>query len=139
MGQTLNILKIDREIKNITRREKAMNVKQKRILIISVLIMYILFEIWLSIDYKSNPQKKVWELNNSSDSYPTSSYSYRGEKSTGYTGQSNSNKALKSRTQNYDDGYNDVYEEDDYDQERYETDDDYASGVDDAMEDVGGW
>ncbi|MBE5890062.1 MAG: hypothetical protein E7282_03730 [Lachnospiraceae bacterium] len=116
-----------------------MNVKQKRILIISVLIMYILFEIWLSIDYKSNPQKKVWELNNSSDSYPTSSYSYRGEKSTGYTGQSNSNKALKSRTQNYDDGYNDVYEEDDYDQERYETDDDYASGVDDAMEDVGGW
>lgn len=110
--------------------------KRKIVIILLVLIIYILFEVWLSIDYKSNTKKKVWELNNSSDSYPTSSYSYRGEKSTG---QSNSNKALKSRTENYDDGYNDVYEEDDYDQERYETDDDYASGVDDAMEDVGGW
>ena len=35
----------------------------------------------------------------------------------------------------YDDGYNDIYVDDDYDWDRYETDDDYAAGVDDAMED----
>ena len=34
----------------------------------------------------------------------------------------------------YDDGYNDIYEEDDYDWDHYEEDDDYASGVDDAIE-----
>ena len=35
----------------------------------------------------------------------------------------------------YDDGYNVIYEDDDYDWDRYGSDDDYASGVDDAMED----
>ena len=36
----------------------------------------------------------------------------------------------------YDDGYEDVYEDDDYDWDRYRSDDDYADGVDDAMEDM---
>lgn len=36
----------------------------------------------------------------------------------------------------YDDGYNDVYENDDFDWDRYLEDDDYAEGVDDAMEDL---
>ena len=31
--------------------------------------------------------------------------------------------------------YNDIYEDDDYDWDRSHTDDDYAAGVDDAMED----
>ena len=35
----------------------------------------------------------------------------------------------------YDDGYNDIYEDDDYDWDRYENDDDYAAAVDHAMED----
>ena len=35
----------------------------------------------------------------------------------------------------YDDGYNDIYEDDNYDWDRYENDDVYAAGVDDAMED----
>ena len=35
----------------------------------------------------------------------------------------------------YDDGYNAIYEDDDYDWDRYWSDDDYAAGVDDAMED----
>lgn len=34
----------------------------------------------------------------------------------------------------YGDGYNDVYEDGDYDWDRYQQDDDYASGVDDAIE-----
>jgi len=39
----------------------------------------------------------------------------------------------------YDDGYNDIYENEDYDWERYQWDSDYADGVDDAMEDDGEW
>jgi len=39
----------------------------------------------------------------------------------------------------YDEGYEDVYYDEDYDQDRYDRDSDYAAGVDDAMEDDGGW
>lgn len=35
----------------------------------------------------------------------------------------------------YDEGYNSVYEDEDYDLERYHNDSDYARGVDDAMDD----
>lgn len=35
---------------------------------------------------------------------------------------------------NNDDGYNDIYDDADYDWDRYQEDDDYASGVDDAMD-----
>ena len=35
----------------------------------------------------------------------------------------------------YDDGYDDVYMEGDYDDDRYNRDSDYADGVDDAIED----
>ena len=35
----------------------------------------------------------------------------------------------------YSDGYDDLYFGDDYDQDRYDNDPDYAMGVDDAMED----
>lgn len=38
----------------------------------------------------------------------------------------------------YDEGYEDVYYDEDYDWDRYWEDDEYADGVDDAMED-GGW
>ena len=34
----------------------------------------------------------------------------------------------------YDEGYEDVYENDDYDWDRYMTDPDYAEGVDDALD-----
>jgi hypothetical protein len=30
----------------------------------------------------------------------------------------------------YDDGYEDIYDDDDYDWDRYQSDSDYASGVD---------
>lgn len=36
----------------------------------------------------------------------------------------------------YDEGYEDVYLNDDYDWERYYRDDDYAAGVDDAMDEL---
>ena len=36
----------------------------------------------------------------------------------------------------YDEGYDDIYFDDDYDWDRYYTDDEYANGVDDAMDDL---
>ena len=52
-----------------------------------------------------------------------------------YSSGSSSSKKNHSSMDSYDDGYNAVYEDDDYDEDRYRTDDDYAAGVDDAMED----
>lgn len=73
---------------------------------------------------------------NSSDSqkesFPKSSTS---KKNYSYSG-STSNKSKKSPYQAYDDGYEAVYEDDDYDTDRYNSDDDYASGVDDALDDL---
>ena len=37
----------------------------------------------------------------------------------------------------YDDGYDDIYMDDDYDYDRYDRDSDYADGVDDAMDEYG--
>lgn len=48
---------------------------------------------------------------------------------------SNSHKTFNSSLDSYDEGYEDVYLDDDYDDERYRTDSEYANGVDDAMED----
>ncbi len=42
---------------------------------------------------------------------------------------------ITSPYKDYDAGYDDVYEDGDYDWDRYQKDDDYADGVDDAIED----
>ncbi|MBE5937839.1 MAG: hypothetical protein E7265_07395 [Lachnospiraceae bacterium] len=45
------------------------------------------------------------------------------------------NSSSKSYSyESYDEGYEDVMDNEDYDDERYETDSEYANGVDDAME-----
>ncbi|MBO5247411.1 MAG: hypothetical protein J6B28_09155 [Eubacterium sp.] len=49
---------------------------------------------------------------------------------------SNNRKSYSGSYTSYDDGYEDVYEEDDYDWDRYYSDDDYADGVDDAMDEL---
>mgnify|MGYP000148137058 CR=1 FL=1 len=61
----------------------------------------------------------------------------------------NDNNSYKNNTsgnpyKSYDDGYDDVYMDGDYDDDRYNSDSDYADGVDDAIEDDyeegdGGW
>lgn len=53
-----------------------------------------------------------------------------------YSYSSSSSKKNHSSMNSYDDGYNAIYEDDDYDWERYQSDDDYAAGVEDAMEDM---
>ena len=65
---------------------------------------------------------------------------YRYKSSTSYSGNSkssgsSSSKKNQSSMDSYDDGYNAIYEDDDYDWDSYWSDDDYATGVDDAMED----
>lgn len=49
---------------------------------------------------------------------------------------SNSSNKNNNYHDSYDDGYEDVYFEDDYDDERYYEDDDYAEGVDDAIDEM---
>lgn len=44
-------------------------------------------------------------------------------------------KAQKSQ-EAYDEGYDAVYDDDDYDWDRYQRDPDYADGVDDAMNEL---
>ena len=65
------------------------------------------------------------------------SYSGRSKSSGSSTKSSGSSSSKKnySSVDSYDDGYNAIYEDDDYDWDRYWSDDDYAAGVDDAMED----
>lgn len=50
----------------------------------------------------------------------------------------NRNKQHKENNpyNSYDDGYDDIYMDDDYDYDRYYKDSDYADGVDDAMDDL---
>ncbi len=79
---------------------------------------------------------------------PNSSYCYLHKPYTGsssshssssYSGgtKSNSNKSNSKKSssyKSYDDGYDDIYMDGDYDDKRYKTDKDYADGVDDAMD-----
>ena len=67
---------------------------------------------------------------NSSGSSPNS-----GSSSSSYKPSSSNSKYNSSHSHDsYDSGYDDVYMDGDYDQNRYDRDDDYATGVDDAIE-----
>lgn len=66
-----------------------------------------------------------------------SSNSTSSNSSKSYSSSSSSSKSSKSyKRDTYDDGYEAVYDDDDYDMDRYYKDDDYARGVDDAMDDL---
>lgn len=71
----------------------------------------------------SSYSTKSRTTNHDSSSYSTKSYSTKS-----YT-------TKKKSYDSYDDGYDDVYMDGDYDYDRYNRDSDYADGVDDAMED----
>ena len=88
----------------------------------------------------------------SSSSYSNKSYGSTPESSTSskYSNKSNStNKSSyssgikkstttkKSTYDSYDDGYDDIYMDGDYNYDRYDRDSDYADGVDDAMNELG--
>ena len=70
-----------------------------------------------------------------STSNSSGSSSNSGSSSSSYKPSSSSSKYNSSHSyDSYDDGYDDVYFDSDYDQDRYDRDDDYATGVDDAIE-----
>ena len=68
-------------------------------------------------------------------SFSTSSTKSSGS-SSGSDYKSSKKNSYTSSYNSYDEGYDDVYENDDYDWDRYYSDDDYADGVDDAMDEL---
>ena len=96
----------------------------------------------------SSGYRSVGSTGSSSGSSGSSSSSYAsasstGSKSTGSSSSSSSGSSASSGNKkntyhdSYDDGYEDVYYNEDYDVDRYNSDWSYMSGVDDAMEDLG--
>ena len=85
--------------------------------------------------YSNGSSKSSSSSGSSSSSSSTSSNSYKS--TTSNTKISSSKSTSKSYSyDSYGDGYDDIYMDGDYDYDRYDNDDDYASGVDDAMEDA---
>lgn len=87
------------------------------------------------------------KLYSGSSSYKSKSSSYsnssgsNSSKSSSTSNKTTSSSSSKSKYSSnsyssYDDGYEDVYENEDYDWDRYYSDDDYADGVDDAMDEL---
>lgn len=82
----------------------------------------------------------------SNKSSSSSSSSSHNNKSTAGSNASSYNSSTKKRStgtssskksntyDSYDDGYDDIYMDGDYDYDRYDRDSDYADGVDDAMD-----
>jgi hypothetical protein len=96
--------------------------------------------------YSSHSSSRKSSSSSSSSSKSSSSSSKSSgtaSSSSGSTSSSSSSSSKKSSSSSkkssasaYDDGYEAIYEDDDYDWDRYWSDSDYASGVDDAMEDL---
>ena len=80
---------------------------------------------------ENTKETTTYSYYNSSGSsfYSSSSNSYGG--SSSYSGSSSS-----SPYKSYDEGYEAVYDDDDYDWDRYNSDSDYADGVDDALDEL---
>lgn len=80
--------------------------------------------------------------NKTSETSSKSNTGYTGSNTnnSGTTGYSYGNSTKKNTTtkkntyDSYDDGYDDIYMDGDYDYDRYNNDRDYADGVDDAMD-----
>lgn len=80
--------------------------------------------------HKHNHKKYTYSLPKTNT--PKSS----GNTKKSYTAGSNT-KNYSTYNNSYDAGYDAVYDDDDYDENRYYSDDDYAAGVDDAMDELG--
>ena len=74
----------------------------------------------------------------SSSKSSTGSSSYSKKSTSGNQSSYSSGTKKSSSYKSYDDGYDDIYMDGDYDDERYRTDQDYADGVDDAMDEFDG-
>lgn len=72
---------------------------------------------------------------NSSSSYSSSTKKKSSSSTGGYSSYS-SGSSSSSPYKSYDEGYEAVYDDDDYDWDRYNSDSDYADGVDDALDEL---
>ena len=72
---------------------------------------------------------------NSSSSYSSSTKKKSSSSTGGYSSYS-SGSSSSSPYKSYDEGYEAVYDDDDYDWDRYNSDSDYAEGVDDALDEL---
>ncbi len=70
--------------------------------------------------------------NNNKSTAGSNASSYNSSTKKSSTGTSSSKKS--NIYDSYDDGYDDIYMDGDYDYDRYDRDSDYANGVDDAMD-----
>lgn len=82
-----------------------------------------------SYSASESTKKPYSSYSSSSSSKSYSSYSSNSSSKSGKTSKSSSNPY-----ESYDKGYEDVYEDGDYDDDRYNSDSDYADGVDDAID-----
>ena len=83
----------------------------------------------------SSTSKSSTSSSGSSSSYNSKSNSTNNSSYSSGTKKSTTTK--KSTYDFYDDGYDDIYMDGDYDYDRYDRDSDYADGVDDAMDEYG--
>lgn len=73
-----------------------------------------------------------------STSSSSSSYSKKTTTNSSYgSSTKKSSTSKKNSYDSYDDGYDDIYMDGDYDYDRYDRDSDYVDGVDDAMDEFG--
>ena len=70
-----------------------------------------------------------------SSSYSSSTKKKSSSSTGGYSSYS-SGSSSSSPYKSYDEGYEAVYDDDDYDWDRYNSDSDYAEGVDDALDEL---
>lgn len=117
--------------------------------LVTFLIVIAVIYIIGSIGNKKESDTAGYSHSRYSSSYSTksttgsgSSYNSSTKKNTTGTSNTNKNTTGTSSTKktnpynSYDDGYDDIYMDDDYDYDRYYKDSDYADGVDDAMDDL---
>lgn len=117
--------------------------------LVTFLIVIAVIYIIGSIGNKKESDTAGYSHSRYSSSYSTksttgsgSSYNSSTKKNTTGTSSSKKNNTGTSSSKknnpynSYDDGYDDIYMDDDYDYDRYYKDSDYADGVDDAMDDL---
>lgn len=96
-----------------------------------------------SYDYTYRYAGSSSSSNSSSSSGSKSSSSSSGSSKSTSTASKSTSGSKKPASKysgwdSYDAGYEDIYDNDDYDWDRYDRDSDYADGVDDAMDELGG-
>lgn len=86
--------------------------------------------------YSSGSAGKSYSSNSKSSSTGVKSYS--SSKSSSGSSKSSSGKTYRNLNpyEDYDDGYEAIYYDGEYDQDRYDCDPEYAEGVDDAMDEL---